>query len=261
MRAAIPTTLKRAARAFPSFLHADKKAYFASAAYKRIYHVHIRKCGGTSVNMMFLQQFAGEVGAQEAYDALSNAPDHRAVVSGIPVVGWNQRLIERGAFGFGFSHIPFHELTLPRDTYSFLLLRDPASRVISHYAMLRSFIEQSIAHPCLETEGYWAENGFDAFLEHMPRAHLERQLYMLDPDFDLDRALWRLSTISNVKMLPNLDRLVAEINDEFQLDLAPIHTRKAANPFRPDEGQRQRLEGRLENEYRFLEKAREVCAI
>lgn len=261
MRAAIPQTLKRAVRAMPSFITTDNRRYFANAAHKRIYHVHIRKCGGTSVNMMFLQQIAGHGDAQKAYDDLSRDPDHRVVVADIPIVGWNQRLIERGAFGFGFSHIPFHELSLPKDTYSFLLLRDPASRVVSHYAMLRSFIEQSIAHPCLKTEGYWAEDGFDAFLERMPREHRERQLYMLDRDFDQDRALQRLSTISNVKMLSDLDRLVAEINDEFELSLAPIHTRKAATPFRPDASQRQRLEGLLEDEYRFLERIKGVRAI
>ncbi|MGI9509895.1 MAG: hypothetical protein ACR2QJ_11185 [Geminicoccaceae bacterium] len=258
MRAAIPQTLKRVVRAIPSFITADKRRYFASATYKRLYHVHIRKCGGTSVNMMFLKQIAGQGDAEDAYDRLSKDPDHRVVVSGIPIVGWNQRMIERGAYGFGFSHIPYHEMTLPKDTYSFLLLRDPASRVVSHYAMLRSFIERSIAHPCLKVEGYWAEDGFDAFLERVPREHLERQLYMLDRHFAPDRALRRLSTISNVKMLSDLDRLVAEINDEFQLNLKPIHTRKAATPFRPDDTQRQKLEGLLEAEYRFLEKAREA---
>ncbi|MDH3659415.1 MAG: hypothetical protein OEU92_05180, partial [Alphaproteobacteria bacterium] len=183
-------------------------------------------------------------------------PTHRVECSGVPIVAWSKAQIESGAFGYGFSHIPFHELDLPRGTYTFLLLRDPAARVLSHYSMLRYFIDNDIAHPCLKTEGHWAADGFDRFLERVPRAHLERQVYTFDPDCDLDKALDGVARVSNVKVLANLDSLVADINDEFQLNLAPIHTRKASNPFRPDDSQRQRLEALLENEYRFLERVR-----
>lgn len=55
--------------------------------YKRVYLVHIRKMGGTSLNNMFLS-LSGEDSSQ-LYAQLAQTPDHRLLSNGKIYVGWN----------------------------------------------------------------------------------------------------------------------------------------------------------------------------
>ena len=84
--------------------------------YKRMYLVHIRKTGGTSLNNMFLA-LSGE-DPKNLYDQLALARNHRLISNGLIYVGWNLRLINRGEYYYAFSHTPFHKLDLPEKTFT-----------------------------------------------------------------------------------------------------------------------------------------------
>lgn len=76
---------------------------FSSEKYERIYHIHIRKSAGTSINKMLLECFTAD--AESAYKAISRSISKRVFFRGTPVVGWSKPLIEKGAYGYAFSHI------------------------------------------------------------------------------------------------------------------------------------------------------------
>ena len=64
--------------------------------YKRVYLVHIRKTGGTSLNNMFLS-LSGEDSSQ-LYTQLAQTPDHRLFRNGKGYVGWNVKYINKGIY-------------------------------------------------------------------------------------------------------------------------------------------------------------------
>lgn len=93
---------------------------------KRIYLVHIRKTGGTSLNKMFLAESGRE--ASEFYEKLGLAPQRRLASNGLVFVGWHPRLLNRGNYFYGFSHVPLHQLKLRKGTFTVTCFRDPVNK-------------------------------------------------------------------------------------------------------------------------------------
>lgn len=221
--------------------------------FDRVYHVHVRKCGGTSTNRTVLAFLSGDPGA---YDLLASRADHRLEFSGRPVVGWSRPLLERGAFWYGFSHIPFHALRLPPRTFTFTVLRDPVDRVVSHFNMTKEYLESGAPHPSLADEGRWAAGSLRSFVERAPVEHLMNQLYMFDRDMNRARALDRLRTVSRVVMLDDYPALIEHLNYRFSLELPVSHLRQGKDRAGLSQEDRGILASRLEEEYRLLEDVR-----
>ncbi len=102
-----------------------------SPSYNRIYHHHVRKTAGSSLNAAFWT-----LGGLEA--AKTDADPTQQVVesNGMKFVAYNSALIEAGDYFFSTSHIPAWRLDLPSDTFTITILRDPAARVMSYYRYL-----------------------------------------------------------------------------------------------------------------------------
>ena len=75
--------------------------------YRRIYLVHVRKTGGTSLNYMFLS--TGGQDGSAVYDDINRSRPHRVVRDGRIFVGWDIDLINRGDYFYAFSHTPLHQ--------------------------------------------------------------------------------------------------------------------------------------------------------
>lgn len=221
--------------------------------YERIYHVHIRKCAGTSLNKCFIK---GLGGAEADYGHLAHKLNHRLALPRGPVVGWNVDLINKGAFFYAFSHQPYHQLRLPPNTFTFTFLRDPVGRIISHYTMLKDMLASGTGHPALMEEGGWAQGDFDDFLSNMPRLHLENQLYMFDENFDVGAAIGRLKTISYVGDVSQIESIfIPKMAKEFALNLDYQPLRKSKTEFSPSEAQLNKLKSRISSEIEFYETA------
>jgi hypothetical protein len=162
-----------------------------------IYHVHIRKTAGTTINFAFLTN-ANHQNVEKFYESIAKKSNCRIIKNDKVFVGWNVDLINKGDFSYAFSHTPFHQLNLQPNTFVFTCLRDPVKRVISHYNMLRYFQLNNINHPCMETEGKWLGNNFDEFIINLPKEHLLNQLFMFSKDFDTQEALERLKTLDSI---------------------------------------------------------------
>lgn len=220
--------------------------------YRRIYFVHIRKTGGTSLNNMFLS-LSGE-DSSSLYEQLSKAPGHRLLRNGIIYVGWEVRLINRGNYFYGFSHTPLHKLDLPAGTFTLSCFRDPVKRVVSHYNMLMDLHVNNIDHPCMATEGRWIGGNFDDFLQRIPQEHLLNQLYMFSARFDVDEAVKQVTNLSHYFFTDNFNEGITELNAKTGLGLEPVHTRKAGKCEQIAEDSIERLREMLDKEYRFLER-------
>jgi len=242
------------------FLEAAKYQNIAEnynlCGYKRVYFVHIRKAGGTSLNHMFLS-LSGE-DSEMLYSRLSNTPGHRLICNGLIYVGWNIRHINKGSYFYAFSHTPLHRLSLPIRTFTVSCFRDPIKRVISHYNMLMDFRINNIDHPCMAIEGKWLGDGFADFLQNIPKEHLLNQLYMFSKDFIIDEAVCNVRQLSHYFFSDEYDKGITELNRKTGLNLAPIHIRKASYQVQISEHDMTRLREMLDQEYKFVNRIR--CA-
>lgn len=237
----------------------DIAARYDIAGYRRVYLVHIRKTGGTSLNHAFLG-LSGENSA-DVYDRLAKKSDHRILCGDKVYVGWNTRYINGGKYFYAFSHTPLHELKLPEKTFTITCFRDPIKRVISHYNMLIHFSVNGIPHPCMRVEGDWLGASFDDFLQRIPRKHLHNQLYMFSPRYDINEAVDRVaSSISHCFFSEAYDRGVEALTLKTRLPLKSVHVRKARCQAPISDRAMTKLRDMVEIEYSFLEKVRNLCS-
>ena len=222
--------------------------------YKRVYLVHIRKTGGTSLNNMFLS-LSGE-DSNQLYAQLAQTPDHRLLSNGKIYVGWNVNYINEGVYFYAFSHTPFHRLSLPGNTFTVSCFRDPVKRVVAHYNMLMDFYVNEIDHPCMETEGKWLGKGFDDFLAKIPKEHLLNQLYMFSSGFNISEAVSNVQKLSHFFFSDDFDKGVLQLNEKTGLNLEAIHIRKASYKAQISDGNLAALREMLHDEYRFLDSVR-----
>lgn len=224
--------------------------------YDRIYHFHIRKTGGTSIVKMFHSLSGDE--PEDVYKMLLAHDPRRIDVGGYVFVGWQKQLIEQGNYFHGFSHLPFDELTLPPNTFTFTCFRDPVDRVISHYRMLIQMREATERHPCFGTEGQWLGDSFRDFIDRIPDDHLLNQLFMFDTNYDINKALENVRTLDHWMFIEEFESGIESLNAQAQVKLPILHFRKGTVKFNPDDADRERLRERLAAEYEFLAAVRNL---
>ncbi len=169
-----------------------------------IYHLHIRKTAGTTINFAFLSN-ANSQNTQEFFSSIVNKFNHRQIRNNKIFIGWNTHLINKGHFSYAFSHEPFHKLNLPSKVFIFTCLRDPVKRVLSHYNMLKYFQINDINHPCMKIEGKWLGHSFDDFLSNLPKEHLLNQVYMFSSTFDTQEAREKLLSLNKIIYTENIE--------------------------------------------------------
>lgn len=228
------------------------KSYYINGGLKRIYLYHIRKCVGTSLHNMFFT-LSCEKGS-DIYSRIVRFPNLRITINGKVFVGWNKKLIEQGNYFYAFSHIPEHELMLPKDTFTVTCVRNPIDRVLSHYKMLLEFKQNNVPHPCMKIEGKWLGNCFDQFLSNIPKQHLLNQLYMFSKTLDWKEAFNKIVSCSHFLLTEDFSQGVAELSLQLKMGLRPIHNRKSLINYFIKPKELERLRSELEAEYLLYEK-------
>jgi hypothetical protein len=92
------------------------------------------------------------------------------------------------------------------------------------------------------------------FLERVPRAHLQRQLFMFSETFSSAEAFDRIMACSHVFFVEDFAAGVAALSARLGLRLEPLHAKKSANPAPVSPAEMAQLRERLEPEY-------ELCAL
>ncbi len=239
-------------------------AKVSAVDYKRVYHFHVRKTAGTSLNSAFW--------ALGGLDLRAVSNNQVIEGNGLKFVRGNQRLIEKGDYFFANSHQPAYELRLPPGTYTITILRDPAARVISYYRYLlwarsnraareaEPFIDDVVAESSFldrRVSLRRREITFRDFLERVPTERLLTQLHMfserLDPSEAAENALACSATCFTETYAEDLKRVAAEL----QLDLSEKKERSFGEKVDLSDDERALLRERLAPEYAMIERVRE----
>lgn len=235
------------------------REYQIGRQYKRIYFIHIRKTGGTSLNRMFLS--LGMEDSKVLYDKLRSNPLHRIAINGKVFVGWNVDLINRGHYFYAFSHTPLHQLEIPEHTFTITCFRDPVRRVLSHYKMLYNYQKEGRNRSLLRKEGQWLGKSFREFVDNLPKQHLLNQLYMFTPRFDPEQGAAKLREVSFCMQLENFNDGVDRLNQKTDLGLLPLHIRKTSAKYEISDSDIDYLREILEPEYTFLQYVHDLCPV
>lgn len=229
--------------------------------FKRVYHVHLRKCAGTSLNSAFWN-LAGH--------NLKSVGSKTEITSGGFVFVRNHKgLIEAGDYFFGNSHLPFWDLNLPDKTFVFTMMRDPLNRLLSLHRYYR-WIKTANPASAVEKEPYYhslvnhigeiPESPLE-FAGCLKRNTLEPQLYAFSKSFDTDEALQNLSKINAVYFQDSFEEAVQDLNSRSGYNLHVVHERDFSSPdekisFTLEE--LQNIKELLTGEYQFYEAAKKL---
>lgn len=225
--------------------------------YKRIYHFHIRKCGGTSLNTAFC---AYPDKNQKNYQLVASSSENKAIINNYPIVGWNLKHLKRGDFWYGFSHLEYDKIfPLKKNTFTFSFLRDPVDRVVSHYRMIMEWKNSQIPHPAFKEEGIWLGNSFKDFVHNIPRQHLQNQLFMFSSKFNIEEALKNLQTLDFVGLMGVDEKLFLDVIEKnFNINLDYSHIRKSKYKIFLTDSDKSVLTEKLKEEYIFFKMAKKI---
>jgi len=220
------------------------------SGYKRIYLIHIKKTGGTSLDNMFFS--LGHKDSQWLRrDVLT--PGRRVARDGKVFVRSNVRLINKGNYYYASSHAPFHELRLPENTFTVTCFRDPVNRLVSNYNMFMDHFVNGIPHPGMAGKDKWLSGSFDDYIDRIPPEFLLNQLHMFSKNFDVAEAVVHAKTVSHYFFTEDFSKGIDELNRKTGLNLRAMHVRKAAYRAEIPESSIARLREKLTKEYLFLE--------
>jgi len=218
--------------------------------FDRIYFYHIRKCGGTSVNHMFLGLSGEDAG--NVYRRLSAAS--RTISGGKVFVAHGKRLLQQGHYYYGFSHRPAHQLNLPDRTFTFTCLRDPVKRLVSHYRMILEYKKLGKRGGNLDREATWFGDDFGEFLTNVPKEHRLNQLYMFSENYDVEEAYHNITRCSCWFLLEHFAEGITRLSSGLGIGLQPAHVRKTILGIDINDEDLERAKEMLEPEIRLYEK-------
>ena len=221
----------------------------------RIYHYHIRKTAGTSLNSAFLNAFGIDFEQLE---------ESRRVRKGSLVFAQhNWPVIKHGKFFYASSHAAAHQLSPPPGTFTVTVLRDPVDRLLSHYRYLMAIktdpqVRKQEARwmETLEREMLWLGDSFAEFLTLIPREHLQRQLYTFSAQYDVEQASQAIVDCSAVCFTETINADLQRLARQLNLPLQLRHERRSAPLPRPPQADLEQAQALLAPEIELLSHVR-----
>lgn len=220
--------------------------------YKRVYHFHIRKSAGTSVNAAFWA--LGGLSLKK----LKREP--LAIGNNLIFVRNSKDLIEAGNFHYANSHLPFWTLDIPKDTFTFCIFRDPYERLISLFRYLK-WVEE-MPDEAIKTDPYFlslkiesqhVRNGFSDYIDNLSKKHLMNQLYMFSRDCDVQTAVRNVEKLSAVFFQHNFNNSIHDLSQTLNLDLSIKRERGNSRkvPINISEAEKEKAMQYLQPEFEF----------
>lgn len=226
--------------------------------WRRVFHHHVRKTAGTSLNAAFW--------ALAGLDLAHLGQRQKARGRGLTIVRHDLRRIARGDWIYANAHTAAYEVTLPPDTCTVTILRDPVARLRSLYRYLLWARDDPRAgeldpyYTSLQEEAAWLGASFAEFLERTPPRHLERQLWMFSPAGDVDEAAERIAGVDVVLFTETFATDLAALATRLGVSLVPKRERSFGADVTLSAGEQALARERLAKEIALIERVRATRA-
>ncbi len=186
--------------------------------FKRVYHFHIRKSAGTSVNSAFWA--LGGLTLKK----LKREP--LAIGKNFIFVRNNRELIEEGNYHYANSHFPFWALNIPLDTFTFTILRDPYERLVSLYKYYKwveitdgkTGYKLDTSFYVLKAQKKLLNKSFGEFIDVLSNKYLFGNLYMFSENLAVEEALENLNKVDRVYFQDKLGRSFEDMKETLGLN-------------------------------------------
>lgn len=233
-RASAHTAMRRNMRLLPDRAPGHGRPAFVGRnghSFARIYHFHIMKTGGTSINYAFFEGLSGNHSPQDVYRIINEDFVYRA--GGTVICGWLRHLIEAGIGDYAFSHIEGHTLDLPPDTMTITCLRNPAERVFSFFAHERAHAASPA--PLHQQLAPLLNGSAEDFFRNLPKHLLLGQIAMFSPRLDVNEAADRILALDEVFFTEEMDAAFQRIGELVGNPVSQRHENQRRAP-RQDHG-------------------------
>lgn len=185
----------------------------------RIYHYHIRKSAGTSINASFWN-LEGFTLASIGREPIVLGKRRSYVLHQAPY-------IENRNYFYASSHFPMWQLNLPPQTFTFTILRDPYERLVSLYKYYKwveitdveTGYKFDTSFDVLKKQTYLLNKSFDSFMDALSVKYLYGNLYMFSEGLNVEVALENLKKVSKVYFQDQLTFAFNDLRDTLGQDL------------------------------------------
>ena len=240
--------------------------------FRRIYHLHIRKSAGTSLNVAFWKLCENTEAEGLRGRGYMLGPCRLPGLPGKLVFARHDgRLLQEGTYHVGYSHQPAWALDLPDDTFTVTIVRDPVRRLQSYYRYLlwvrREYgrapdalrhAEPSWQDLLVEAEalGPIGSESLRHVLDRASAQHVMSQLWMFSEALDPAEAVERLRTCSAVLRTEHFAEDLAALGSRLGLPLHRFYERgyDYAGLPEPDGADLRAAREALEPEYVMLDR-------
>jgi hypothetical protein len=250
--------------------HRKIKVYFANnfidnskhlpAAYDKVYHFHIRKSGGTSVNSAFWN--LSDLNLKK----ISREPIMNS--KGRTFVRTSKELIESANYFYANSHFPYWQIQLQPNTYTFTILRDPFERLVSLYKYYQWVGQVDIetgkrldpSYDYLKKQTFLHNKSFKEFIDNLSNKYLFGELYFFSEKMNIKEAMENLNKLNMVFFKENFSEIINNLNKDLFLKLEnPIKERSFSNVvYSISEKEKKYALDILQTEIQFYNKAKHI---
>lgn len=212
-------TFKKYHRSIKKFLAAKvyNNAKYLPEGIDRVYHIHIRKSAGTSINSAFW--------GLEGYNLKAVRREPIILGKRLSFVRYSKALIEKGDYFYASAHFARWQLNLKPNTFTFTMLRDPYERLTSLYKYY-NWVDQiddetgyklDPSYYVLKEQLHLLGNSFTDFMNNLSNKYLYNQLYTFSEQLDVDEALRNIEKVDRVYFKDNFQASVEDLKNTLQL--------------------------------------------
>lgn len=211
-------TVNRKVKLFINDKFIDNAKYLPQG-FDRVYHYHVRKSGGTSVNDAFWKK------CNHSIDTVGREP--LLLGNKKSMVRLNKELIEKGNYFYGSAHFPYWQLSLKPKTYSFTVLRDPYKRILSLYKYYKWIEINSAEHGLkfdpsfehLKSQKHLFQANLVDFIEVLSPKYLYGNIYMFSENLNVDEALDNLKNVNRILFQHKLSQDFTKVSKDLDLGM------------------------------------------
>lgn len=169
----------------------------------RIHFYHIYKCGGRSLIFTMLAPYTDAPTTVWARICAHG----QMVLDGMTFRG---EPYAKSSRAFTWTHAHAYCFTLPEETFTITIFRDPVQRIASLYRA----VLVDLSHPTLSQLNYWyvylGENILD-FVLRLPSLHRYEQIAMFSKEINLEEAVENVQGVSYYYRLDNFNQATTQL--------------------------------------------------